>query len=255
MAFHVKSSWGVLCFAVLALAACGGGNETPTRTPVPTWTPTPLAAAAPAQPGEEQNAASTPGLGAQVVDAAQVAAVIATETPTLPPPTDTPAPTATPVPTETPLPTDTPVATDTPTPVPTETPPPPTPAPAVFPFELEAAEKFPTVSLAPNVVRIYGYVFSPAALGLPGYTLQVLHNGTPLIVAENSTAGLPTVTRTEPGPYSRFTNLSVVFVEPQAGEWRVQLLDPQGIPAGPEAIFNLTADEVTREIYVRYRQK
>jgi hypothetical protein len=189
-------------------------------------------------------------IGAQVVDPQQVAAAIATDTPT-PSPTDTP----TPVPTDTPPPTETP--TVTPTPLPTETPTPaPTPTPTAtpdYPFGLEAAEKFPTESLAQNVVRIYAYVYSPAEFGLEGYTLSVSHLGTPLVVEETSVAGIPSVTREETSPYSRFTNLNVIFVEPQAGEWRVQLLDPQGVAAGPEAVFTLTEDEVTRELYVRYR--
>ena len=128
----------------------------------------------------------------------------------------------------------------------------PTPS---YAFELEATEKFPTDSLAPNVVRIYAYVYSPAELGLPGYKLQVLHNGTPLVADDASKAGVPSLTREDVSPYSRFNNLSVIFVEPQAGDWRISLLDPQGQPAGPEAQFTLSADENTRELYVRYKQK
>jgi hypothetical protein len=240
----------VFLMAALLLAACGGGEPAPTRTPIPTWTPTPDAgAAAPPAPGDVQAAppaAPAGEIGSQVVDPTQVAVAIATDTPT-PLPTDTP--TATPSPT--PLPTETP--TVTPTPPPTETPL-PTPTPD-YGFALEASEKFPTDSLAPNVVRIYAYVYSPAEFGLPGYTLRVVHNGTELVVDESSLGGVPSLTRDEVSPYSRFSNLSVIFVEPQEGEWRVQALDGQGIPIGPEAIFNLTADENTRELYVRYRQE
>jgi hypothetical protein len=206
----------------------------------------------------EGQAVATSGsneIGAQVVDPAVVAAAIATETPT-PLPTDTP----TPVPTDTPLPTDTPTVTATPPPTETPTPAPPTETPTPtatpdYPFTLEAAEKFPTDSLAQNVVRIFAYIYSPAELGLEGYTLSVLHQGTPLVVEEVSTAGFPAVTREDAdNPYNRFTNLSVIFVEPQAGEWLVQLLDPAGVPAGPETLFTLTEDENTRELYVRYRR-
>lgn len=245
----------VLLLALVAVAGCGGGEPPPTRTPVPTWTPTPAVDGAqpPAQAaGQAAPAAASSEIGAQVVDPQQVAAAIATDTPT-PLPTDTP----TPIPTDTPLPTDTP--TVTPTPLPTDT---PTPAPTPtasptpdYPFELEIAEKFPTESLAQNVVRIYTYVYSPAEFGLEGYTLNVTHMGTPLVVEETSVAGVPAVTREETSPYSRFTNLSVIFVEPQEGEWRVQLLDGQGTAVGPEAVFTLSADEATRELYVRYRQK
>jgi hypothetical protein len=49
--------------------------------------------------------------------------------------------------------------------------------------------------------------------------------------------------------------MSVIFVEPQAGRWDVQLIDSQGNAVGPAAPFELTADERTRELYVRYKQK
>lgn len=248
----LRPEWMALLLAGFLLAACGGGEPPPTRTPVPTWTPTPIVggeqpAAAPVQPAPT---VASSEIGAQVVDPQQVAQAIASDTPTALP-TDTP----TPIPTDTPLPTDTP--TVTPTPLPTDTPTPaPTPTPSPTPdyaFTLEAAEKFPTEALAQNVVRIFAYVYSPAEFGLEGYSLSVSHLGTPLVVEESSTAGIPAVTREEESVYSRFTNLSVIFVEPQEGEWRVQLLDPQGVPAGPEAVFTLTADEITRELYVRYR--
>lgn len=243
-----------LLLALLALAACGGGEPPPTRTPVPTWTPTPGAPGEQAPPAAVQAAPTVASgeIGAQVVDPQQVAAAIATETPT---PTATGTPT--PIPTDTPLPTDTPTVTATPLPTDTPTPAPsPTPSPTPdYAFDLEAVEKFPTDSLAQNVVRIYAYVYAPAEFGLEGYTLSVVHQGAPLVVEETSVAGIPAVTREEDSPYSRFTNLSVIFVEPQEGDWWVQLLDPQGAPAGPEALFTLTADEATRELYVRYRRE
>lgn len=230
----------LVCSSLLLLgllAGCSFGQAAPTRTPFPTWTPT--------------------SVGQQPQAAAPVVEVPSTPTDTPPPPpavapTDTPtsappppAPTDTPAETPTPEPTATPV--DTPTPEPTAT--------AVFSFTLEAAEKFPTDSLAANVVRIYLYVYSPATYGLPGYTLQVVHNGVPLTVDEVSTGGVPEQTRAEPGPYTRFANMSVVFVEPQAGRWDIQLLDPARTPVGPPVTFELTADERTRELYVRYQQQ
>ena len=243
---------------LFVLAACGNREPPPTRTPVPTWTPTPGGSAGQPAPPAVQPAPTAEGsgiggeIGAQVVDPQQVQAAIATDTPTpLPTDTPTPPPTATPLPTDTPTITPTPPPTDTPTPAPSPT---PSPTPNYL-FELESAEKFPTDSLAQNVVRIYGYVYSATDLGLEGYTLAVSHMGTPLVVEETSVAGVPTTTREDTSPYSRFTNLSVIFVEPQEGEWRVQLIDPQGAPAGPEAVFTLTADETTRELYVRYRLK
>lgn len=225
----------IFILAMLWLAGCGGARPTPTRTPFPTWTPTPLG-----------QAAANPPLAvdqAPVVETATLVSIV--------PPTDT----ATPAP---PTPTS-PPPTETPTPLPTETPtatPPPTPTPTPdFVFDLETAEKFPTDSLATNVVRIYLYVYSVAEFGLPGYSLQVLHNGDPLTVDEVSTGGLPEQTRDVPSPYTRFANMNVIFVEPQAGRWEIQLVDEARAPAGPAVTFELTADEVTRELYVRYRQE
>ena len=255
---QLNFSWSILIcallFSVFLLVGCGGQEAAPTRTPIPTWTPTPdevvaaqseqsaPAAEAPVQTGPVQP-------GQQAIDPTQIAAAIATSTPTpTETPTETPTPEPTATPTETPTITPTPLPTDTPTPEPTPT---PTPEPD-YPFVLEEAVKFPTESLAQNVVRIYGYIYSPAELGLAGYSLRVEHLGSALVVDEVSFAGLPEQTREEISPSARFTNFSVVFVEPQAGEWRIQLLDPQGQPAGPEAVFELTADENTRELYVRY---
>lgn len=219
-----------LLLLLFLLSGCSFGEATPTRTPFPTWTPTPLGQQAPA------------------------AAVPATDTPTVPPPAT--APTDTPTSTPLPAPTNTPAEPPTPAPTdpPAETPTPEPTATSAFSFTLEAAEKFPTDSLAANVVRIYLYVYSPSAYGLPGYTLQVIHNGAALTVDEVSVGGIPEQTRDTPGPYTRFANMSVVFVEPQAGRWEIQLLDPQRNPVGPVVPFDLTADERTRELYVRYRQ-
>jgi hypothetical protein len=217
------------------LTGCSFRESTPTRTPFPTWTPTPV--------GQQQPAAEAPvvQVTTPAVAPPTVAPQLPADTPTVAPPTATDTPVATP----TPAPTDTPAATSTPE---------PTATPA-FSFTLEAAEKFPTDSLAANVVRVYLYVYSPTTYGLADYTLQVLHNGTPLTVEEVSTGGIPEQTRNEPGPYTRFFNMSVVFVEPQTGRWEVQLLDPQRTPVGPPAAFDLTADERTRELYVRYQQQ
>jgi len=120
---------------------------------------------------------------------------------------------------------------------------------------LVLAEKYPTTSLAPNVVRVFLYVADENDFGLPGYSLQVVHNGATLPVDKVSTGGLPGLTRGEPSPYTRFTNLTVIFVEAQAGTWDVQLVDSNGNPAGPPAQFNLTDNEDTRELYVKYQPR
>ena len=129
----------------------------------------------------------------------------------------------------------------------------PTPVPD-YQFELESAQKFPTESLAPGVVRVFLYVYAPGRFGLADYRLRIVHNGATLSAEAASEDGLPELTRREPGPYSRFTNMNVIIVEAQAGEWIVQLVDSDGRPMGPPATFDLTADEDTRELYVRYRQ-
>ena len=49
-------------------------------------------------------------------------------------------------------------------------------------------------------------------------------------------------------------NLSELVVVAQSGQWVVQLVDWDGNPAGPPAEFVLTGDELTRELYVRYRR-
>ena len=229
-----------LILASIALFGCGGARPTPTRTPFPTWTPTQPGQVAQHPPPAGDQATPTPAEAAQAPATIQPTstATPAPETPTSPP-TDTPTETPTAAPTEPPTPTA-----------------PPTPTPTVaFDFQLEAAEKFPTDSLAANVVRIYLYVYSDADLGLPGYSLRVVHNGTPLTVDEVSTEGLPDQTRKDPSPYTRFMNMTVLFVEPQTGSWEVQLVDPQKTPVGPAATFDLTADEKTRELYVRYKKK
>lgn len=228
--------------ATLLVAGCGG-DETPTRTPVPTWTPTPAGAL----PVANAQAAAPPEQPQQPAPAA-----IPTDTPAPPAPTDTPPPpTSTPAPTDTPLP----LPTDTPSPTPTETATPePSPTPA-YSFILETAEKFPTESLAPNVVRIFLYVYSPSDLALGDYSLRVVHNGAELTVDELSEDGVPQQTRQTPGPYTRFTNMNVIFVGPEAGAWEVQLVDEDGTPAGPAAQFELAAGDTARELYVRYRPR
>ncbi len=88
------------------------------------------------------------------------------------------------------------------------------------------------------MVRIYLYVYSEAEFGLPGYSLQVLHNGDPLTVDEVSTGGLPEQTRASPSPYTRFADLNVIFVEPQAGRWEIQLVDAQRGPSARRLLLS-----------------
>jgi hypothetical protein len=232
----MKWCWVLLALLLLVLSGGCSQNDEPTRTPVPTFTVTPVGAAV--APNEAVAAPAAPT--ATIV----VAMPTATLTPTPLPPTPTP----------TSAPTDTPTLEPTATPAPTATLTPVAPPIPTFTFELEAAEKHPTTSLAPNVVRIFLYVSDQDGFGLEGYSLRVTHNGAPLVVDRVSAGGLPELTRGEPSPYTRFTNMNVIFVEAQAGTWIAQLVDGEGNPVGPAAQFELSADEETRELYVRYRQ-
>lgn len=231
----------VTLIMLFLLAGCGGSRlDEPTRTPVPTWTPTPGGGQPAAAPqGQSNNQAGGESSLAVIASPAQQnqSQGVAGATPV--PPTETPTVTATPLPTE--APTETPIPTPTPT--------------VVYQFELEAAEKFPSSQLAANVVRVYLYVYSETDFSLPGYSVRVVHNQTPLSVNAVSGEGLPQQTRAEPGPYTRFTNMDVLFTEPQAGTWEVTLVDETGAVVGPPAAFTLTADEETRELYLRYKRK
>lgn len=243
---QIHWSWvGCIFLLVLITGGCGREGGSPTRTPVPTWTPESAVGVAP--PAGEAVGQVPVEPTATVVFAMPTATLTATPIP----PTETP----TPLPTDTPTPE--PTATNTPTPTiePTATATPqPTPTPS-FTFDLELAEKHPTISLAPNVVRIFLYVADATGVGLADYSLQVFHNGAELVVDKVSSGGLPGLTRGEPSPYTRFTNMNVIFVEAQAGTWEVQLVDSRGAVVGPMATFELTADEATRELYVRYRPR
>ena len=248
-----------LIFLMLVLVGCGGRSQA-TRTPVPTWTATPAGGVSSGDNGGVQAAAVQPsgdsGLAVAAAPVNPPAAPAQVVEPTLPPVeapivAEASTPTLTPqsdLPTETPEPTATPAPTDTPTPTETST-------PLAFDFTLETTEKFPTGSLAENVVRVFLYAYADGGFALPGYTINVTHDGVELPVEAVSAGGLPVQTRSEPSPYTRFTNLNSIFIEPQEGTWEIQLVDDQGIPAGPPALFELTKDDNARELYVRYRRK
>lgn len=231
-----------MALALMALAGCGGAQPTPTRTPVPTYTPTPEGFQPPATAVAAAPAVATPT--PPEVPTPTETPVPATETPTPEPPTETPTSTPEP-PTETPTvtPTFTPTFTPTPTPTPD------------YPFVLEAAEQFPTQLPDVDEVRIYLYVYGEENYALEDYSLRVLKDDEPLLVQARSTGGLPGETRPGPSPYTRFANLGAAFFEPVIGVWEVQLIDPDGNPAGPPAEFVLGENDPQREIYVRYQRK
>lgn len=246
--FPVKriSLFVALLATVAMLSACRFfGGEEATRTPIPTYTPTPIlvvlpAGAVPAEGTPQPEQAVEPQVVAQAPTTQQ-------QQPVEPTATHTPLPTSTPTlpPTTTPTPTLEPTLTPTLTPTPTLAP--------DYPFELETAEQFPAEGLAPGIVRIYAYVYEPDRLGLPDYGLRIIHNGALLDSESLSREGLPDVTRSEPGPYTRFTNLSIIIVEADPGDWIVQLVDDADQPVGPLTRFTLDADDGARELYVRYR--
>jgi|GEM_PF-693898 len=249
----------IFFFIAALVVGCGlFGGRSSERTPLPTFTPTPMAL---------DNANSVEGLVRSSNQNGQESELIVVTQEQEPVLTLTPLSTMTPVPTMTQpsLPTATqptiipqePTATDTVLPT---IPPEPTasPTPTVVPkmlFDLEDYTKFPTVSLSQNVVRIYLYVYSIDSPALDGYSLLVRYNDVVLPVDGESVGGLPNQTRDTPGPYSRFTNFDTIFVGAQAGTWLVQLIDSQGVVVGPTAQFELTAEEESRELYVRYLQK
>ena len=131
---------------------------------------------------------------------------------------------------------------------PTATEPPPPPA---FGFELQNAEQFPENKL----VRVFLYVFdSDQALG--GYSVRVTKDGGELSVSASSAQGQPGLTWPIADSRQRFQNMKVEFpgIQP-AGTWVVQLVDGGGSPAGPPATFNLSANDPSQELYVRYKKQ
>ncbi len=186
------------------------------------------AAVAPPQPAAQAAAPSAPEATATAVPVAQPAPAE---------PVSTEPPAAAPVDVAQPLP-------PTETPVPTE---PPAPA---FPFTLVAQEQFVETN---NLVRIYLYVYQDSS-ALPGYSLRVTQDGTerPVSAVSADAAGF---TWPVADPRQRFQNMKAEFPNVQAaGVWTVQLVDGSGAPAGPEAVFTLSATEQNRELYVRYEQ-
>lgn len=196
-------------------------QSAPTPTPRPTWTPTPTRGLPPSTPTYP----SSP----------------------LPTPTYTPTWTPTPVPTWTPTYTPTSPPTDTPTPTPTPTP--------SYAFELEDFETFPARFLEEEGLRIFAYVYAPSEPALSGYSLLIRHDGIRQPVQAESTGGLPGLTRPEPSPYTRFTNLEVWLPGPPGGTWEIQLIDAEGRPAGPSVMLTLRKGDPNRDIYVRYRRR
>jgi hypothetical protein len=173
---HAKWCWACIFSLLLVVCSACSQGESPTRTPVPTFTLTPAGVAA--APGSTVAAEAAPTQA--VVVTMPTATLTVTPIPPTATPTSAPTDTPTPVPTATTTPTPTIAPTATATPLPTATP--------SFTFDLEVAEKHPTNSLAPNVVRVFLYVADQNGFGLEGYSLRVLHNGAELAPI----LGLPT---------------------------------------------------------------
>jgi hypothetical protein len=112
----------VLCTAFLALAACGGGGDTPTAPgdgPPPVSVPTPSASPVPGEPPSPAPTATPQPTATPSPDPTPTAQPTAMPSPE---PTSTPQPTITPSPGPTPTPQPTTQPTSTPTPVPTTSP-------------------------------------------------------------------------------------------------------------------------------------
>jgi hypothetical protein len=117
-------------------------------------------------------------------------------------------------------------------------------------FQLIAKEQFPETSL----VRVYLYVYDDAG-ALSGYTLSVRKNGNEVPVSTQSFSGQPAFTWPFQDARQRYQNMKVEFPdEDPAGTWTLQLIDPQGNPAGPSAEFTLSANDAEQELYVRYER-
>ncbi len=221
-----------LAFVVALLAMVAMAGCLPQRAPRATPTPHPMRATFTPTPPK----AKKPGQVAAATPAPSSSPLLL---PTPVPPSATPEPaTKTPAPTATSEPTVTPMATAAPN----------------YSFALEASEQFPAQVPEAEGVRVYLYVYSLAEFGLPGYSLRVLWNDNPMAVDTRSTGGLPKQTRSDPGSSTRLANLQAEFKGPLKGTWQVQLVDQEGNPAGPPAVFTLQENDPNRELYVRYRE-
>jgi len=117
---------------------------------------------------------------------------------------------------------------------------------------------------------VYGWVHDAGGVSLENYSLQITKNGEAVDFGELSRAAGGTVRTTgyrqgttRPGtpgaaedqPY----NFKLAF-DPQVvgqgfdpvGAWSVQLIDAQGRPAGPAALFTLRVADPFMEMYVSY---
>jgi len=117
-------------------------------------------------------------------------------------------------------------------------------------YQLIAKEQFPET----NLVRVYLYVYDNAG-ALGGYTLSVSKDGREVPVSVQSFGGQPAFTWPFQDARQRYQNMKVEFPdEDPAGTWTLQLIDPQGTPAGPSAEFTLSANDAEQELYVRYER-
>ncbi|MFN8493490.1 MAG: SH3 domain-containing protein [Caldilineaceae bacterium] len=127
----------------------------------------------------------------------------------------------------------------------------PTPTPNGLDFDLVAQEQFEE-AITP---RIYLYVYAGAE-GLGGYTLHVKKDGVDLPVSVTSFGGQPGMTWPLPLPRQRFYNMKLEYRgTPGPGAWEIQLVDFSGKVVGPPAVFHLSGNDQTQEMYVRYQKR
>lgn len=146
--------------------------------------------------------------------------------------------------------------------------PPPTPT-TTWAFRIVEQEQHSEA----NYATIYAWVQDGNGASLAGYRLLLTKDGAPLSLAvvrfgetqpNRSTAYRQGTTRPSApgGPEDKAYNLKLAF-DPHvvgegftpAGAWAVQLLDPQGQPAAPLALFALRADDDHMEMYLNYGQR
>lgn len=125
-------------------------------------------------------------------------------------------------------------------------------APEASEFELVIQEQFPETT----VVRLFVYVYSEQVQALAGYSAKVTKDGSDLPVDSQSFGPQAGFTWPIANARQRFQNLKVEFPgENPAGEWIVELIDSNGQPVGPPAVFTLSGNDPNQELYVRYQKK
>ncbi len=194
--------------------------------PLPTDTLTPIATFTP-EPTHTSTPVDTP-----------TPTPLPTNTP-LPPPTDTPVPTNTPLPpaTNTPAPTSTSLPTDTPTPLPPD-----------YPFVIKETGRFDTNHLNFDV---YIGITDADNIPLSGYRVIGTHSSGLQIESQVSARDW---TANSGAMHYKAGNIKYEAPNSPSGIWTLQLVDPDGNPAGPPVDFPFEASSPTWYFLLYQRQ-